>query len=284
MSAPATAPQPFVSSVLHVTDLSPASEGAFAHALAIALLRQTRLWLLHAGRRELDRDDWQKFPPVRATLERWGLLEPGSPRSAVFDEFQVRVSKVALEARDPVAAMLEFVADEQPDLLVVPTEGTSGLPRWLEAAAPEKLAVRSRTLTLFVPKGARGFVRPEDGRISLRRILIPVDAQPDPARAAEIAARISRAIGDAPVDVHFLHVGDAAPEPPLPSEPAFAVRASARAGEPVAEIVATANEDDVDLVLMATEGRRGVVDALRGSITERVLRELGRPLLAVPAG
>jgi len=274
---------PFVSSVLYATDFSPGSENAFAHALAISLLRQTRLWLLHAGRKELGGEDWQKFPPVRATLERWGLLEPGSPRSAVFEEFRVRATKIVLEARDPLDAMVDFIEEKQPDLLVVGTESRTGLPRWLESSGAEKLARHSRTMTLFVPNGARGFVSAEDGSTSLRRILIPVDAQPDPAGAAEVAARVARAIGDAPVAIHFLHVGDAVPEPPLSDEAAFSVRASVRSGEPVEEIVAAANEDDVDLVVMATEGRRGVVDALRGTVTERVLRHLGRPLLAVSA-
>ena len=38
-----------------------------------------------------------------------------------------------------------------------------------------------------------------------------------------------------------------------------------------------------DLVVMPTEGRNGVFDALRGSATERVLRRLRCPLLAVLA-
>jgi nucleotide-binding universal stress UspA family protein len=48
-------------------------------------------------------------------------------------------------------------------------------------------------------------------------------------------------------------------------------------------IVATADQLDVDLIVMATEGRHGFLDALRGSTTEAVLRRAGRPLLAVPA-
>ncbi|TMA83757.1 MAG: universal stress protein [Deltaproteobacteria bacterium] len=38
-----------------------------------------------------------------------------------------------------------------------------------------------------------------------------------------------------------------------------------------------------DLIVMATEGRHGVVDALRGSVTERVVRDAPCPVLAVPA-
>jgi len=43
MQKPQIIDAPFVNSVLHPTDLSPASQNAFAHALAISLLRKTRI-------------------------------------------------------------------------------------------------------------------------------------------------------------------------------------------------------------------------------------------------
>ena len=38
-----------------------------------------------------------------------------------------------------------------------------------------------------------------------------------------------------------------------------------------------------DLVVMPTDGRSGLVEMLRGSHTERVLRRVNCPLLALPA-
>ena len=40
---------------------------------------------------------------------------------------------------------------------------------------------------------------------------------------------------------------------------------------------------NADLIIMATEGRQGVLDAMRGSVTERVVRGADCPVLAVPA-
>ena len=34
---------------------------------------------------------------------------------------------------------------------------------------------------------------------------------------------------------------------------------------------------------MATEGEQGIIDAMRGSVTERVVRDAPCPVLAVPA-
>ena len=56
-----------------------------------------------------------------------------------------------------------------------------------------------------------------------------------------------------------------------------------RDGDPVDEIAAAAELVRADLVVMPTEGRQGVFDALRGSTTERVLRRVRCPVLAVPA-
>jgi nucleotide-binding universal stress UspA family protein len=42
-------------------------------------------------------------------------------------------------------------------------------------------------------------------------------------------------------------------------------------------------DEDADLIAMATQGRDGFMDALRGSTTEQVLRATRCPVLAVPA-
>ena len=216
---------PFVRAVLHPTDFSPASEAAFAHALAISLLRQTKLWILHAGLTDSGAD-WAGFPPVRKTLERWGLLGGEAPQSAVYEELRVRVAKVATPESDPVRATLTFLKDHEPDLLVLATEGRDGLPRWLRPSRAEALSRRVRTRTLFVPERARGFVSREDGTTSLRRILVPVDHAPRGDDALEIATRAAAALGDPPVEITVLHVGD--DERPMVSIPAGEAWTSAK--------------------------------------------------------
>ena len=44
-----------------------------------------------------------------------------------------------------------------------------------------------------------------------------------------------------------------------------------------------AQELGCDLIVMPTEGHQGILDMLRGSTTERVLRRAPCPVLAVPA-
>lgn len=50
---------------------------------------------------------------------------------------------------------------------------------------------------------------------------------------------------------------------------------------PVTAIVAWAQSNEVDLIIMGTHGRGGINRLMLGSVTERVLRETDQPLLAV---
>ncbi len=271
---------PLVESVLHPTDLSDASEAAFAHALAIALIRQTRLNILHVGRSQ--EHLWTGFPPVRKTLERWGLLEKGSPRSAVFDELKVRVGKVALLGDDPLEGILEFLGKSPADLMVLATRGQEGMPRWLKRSVSEPAARRSKTMTLFVPRDARGFVSPEDGSLLLRRILIPVDQDPPPGAAIDFAMRAARAVGNTAVEITLLHIGESMPVVNLPEDPAWTWKKRTTTGKVVDAIIGAADSGQADLIAMVTAGHEGILDALRGSTTEQVLRRASCPVLAVP--
>ncbi len=276
---------PFVSSVFHPTDFSEASHLAFAHALAVALLRQTELTILHADRDFVAEDAWLKFPAVRRTLEGWGCLEPGSPRSAVVEQLEVRVKKVSLRSRSPATAILEYLDDHDTDLIVLATEGRDGLPGWLKPSVAERVARESRTMTLFVPAGARGFVHPREGTIDLSRILVPLAHEPDARAALAVAARVAR-LAVEPVELVLLHVGDA-PMPAFetPTAPGLRVREDCRPGRVVDEIGRTARELDVDLIAMATNGRDGFLGTIgRGSHTERVVRQAPCPVLSVPVG
>jgi nucleotide-binding universal stress UspA family protein len=278
------APTPFVDSIFHASDFRIDSEQAFAHALAIALIRQADFTILHAGRQSLGEDEWTKFPAVRSTLEKWGLLEEGSPRSAIFDELAVRVKKVAVRGLDPLSAIVAYLDEHPPDLIVLGTAGREGMPRWLKPSAGERIARRTDSLSLFVPSGARGFVAPTTGELTLRRILVPIDHEPRPDAAIAYASRAAAALGDGSVEVLLLHVGSGgAPDVDLPDDSSCTWKQILRSGDVVDVISDVAQEHDVDLIAMTTAGHDGFLDVLRGSVTEQVLRRAKRPLLAVPS-
>ena len=57
-----------------------------------------------------------------------------------------------------------------------------------------------------------------------------------------------------------------------------------RSGDVVEGILAAAADMRANLIGMATAGHHGLLDALRGSTTERVLRHAPCPVLAIPVG
>ena len=268
---------PFVQSIFHPSDFSKASELAFAHALAIALIRKTELVIMHVRRGE--REDWSAFPAVRKTLARWQVLEPGSHPSEVFQRLGVAAMKVSTRG-NPVRASMRQIHKQNPDLVVLATRGRHGLPLWLKPSVAQAIARRTSAMTLFVPSGCRGIVS-MDGIIRLRRILLPVDQQPDAQEALIRAVRAAEAFGDEAVEIVILHVnGGVLPQFDRPETQACVWKELRRNGDVAPTILDVAR--NVDLIVMATEGRHGVVDALRGSVTERVVRGASCPVLAVP--
>ncbi len=271
---------PFVNSVLHPSDFTLASENAFAHALAISLIRETKLTIIHAGD---SKDNWTYFPAVRTTLEKWGLLEKGSSKSAVFDELSLRVEKISLQSKKPLKAVLDFLQDHPRDLIVLATHGTEGLPRWIRPSMAEQIAQKSKTMTLFIPGTEGGFVSMNDGKIYLQRILVPTDHSPSPVPAMEYAVRAANLVENS-VEIILFYAGKSSrmPAVSLPESPACSWRRISSGGEPVNQIIKVAQQHSVDLIVMATAGHNGFLDVLRGSVTEQILRRVPCPLLAVP--
>jgi nucleotide-binding universal stress UspA family protein len=275
---------PLINSVFHPSDFSEASERAFAHALAISLIRKTAFTVFHTDITGVSVDGWGQYPAIRKTLECWGLLPEGSPRAAVFEELGIRAEKIGVQAINTTRAIITYLEDNPVDLIVLATRGSEGMPPWLDTSVAEKIARKTKSMTLFVPESSNGFVSHDSGTISFERILIAVGDDPRPDAAIAFACRAARLLSDGNVEIRLLHVGTSAfPEIDAESDPAWQIHKVRREGDVVDRIVEEAREGSADLIVMTTRGRQGFLDALRGSTTEQVLRRSSCPLLAVPA-
>jgi nucleotide-binding universal stress UspA family protein len=250
---------------------------AFAHALKATLIAHGKLALIHVsddGERE-----WTEFPGVRQTLERWQLLPAGSPREAVVD-LGIDVAKVIGHGPDPVKGVLGYLAQHRADLIVLATHH-QGLD-WLSKSVSEPVARKSGEMTLFVPDRTRGFISLEDGSVSLHNVLVPIAETPHPQPAITGAARVIQQLQCASGKITLLHVGESGPEVTTPDVAGWTWQRMTRQGKVIDGILETARDTDADLIVMSTDGRNGFLDALRGSHSERVLRQAPCPLLAIP--
>jgi nucleotide-binding universal stress UspA family protein len=138
--------------------------------------------------------------------------------------------------------------------------------------------------TLFIPQGVAGFISSQHGTVRMQHVLVPVEHYPHAQRALDVAFTLLQLLGCPHGRVTLLHVGD--PHERLivhrPTQQGWIWESVNRQGEVVTEILTVARAHDIDLVVMATQGHDGWLDALRGSTTERVLRRVRCPLLAIP--
>ncbi|MFC1575297.1 universal stress protein [Gemmatimonadota bacterium] len=186
-------------------------------------------------------------------------------------------------------------------LIIMTTHGRTGVSRaWLGSVADS--LVRHSSYPLLV-------IRPlEDGdtfpTARFDHFLVPLDGSPVGEKILEPAVALGKATGARFTLLHVVspHVTVGARVSPLPSghleerlakaEAYLAGVAQQLAGEglqaqtkieshfaPARAILHTAEEDEVDLIAIATHGYTGVKRAILGSVTDKVLRGAKWPLL-----
>ena len=272
-----------IQSVLHPTDFSESSLVAFHHALKAAMLSKSKLTLLHVSTDS--NSEWSHFPGVRETLERWGALPKGSQKADV-GKLGVNASKVIANKGEPVDAIGNYLEKNPTDLIVLSTSKRDGRIPWLGKSVAEPVTRKAGEMTLLIPGDVEGFVSHEDGSVHLNKILIPISSTPRPEPALNAAAKLVQKWNCPEGTFVLLHVGTSNTMPALrlPEVPGWTWQKELRSGEVIEGIVKSAQEHNVDLILLATDGRNGFLDALRGSHSERILRYGVAPLLTIPVG
>ncbi len=138
------------------------------------------------------------------------------------------------------------------------------------------------------------------------RILLPTDGSAGMERVIDHAVDLARIHG---ASIRAMYVVDTASLADLPMETSWEgvleslreegqtaletvrgrvgdipLETELREGSPVSEILAAADSDEIDIVVMGTHGRAGVQRWLLGSVAERVVRQSPVPVLTVRVG
>jgi nucleotide-binding universal stress UspA family protein len=270
--------------ILVSTDFSREGERAFYHALAIAVAREARLTILHAGAEGRDDVPWERFPSVRETLAAWGILPDNAPRETVLQLLNLYVVKMAVRDGGPRRGVAEYLRRRPTDLLVMPAEGRNGLARLLRPSKAEAVASFTRSHALMLPRYGLDLVDPETGRTRVSSVL---DARlhGDLSPVFNYLDAWLPALGASDCQARLLHLGAAAEaaQPRLPRGTGRHWQYASASGDDTGSIVDAAREMDVDLVVMSLPGPSGPLARLRGTCMDRVLHELRVPLLAMPA-
>ena len=264
--------------ILHPTDYTLASDIALAHAVKIAFSSGSTIDLLHVAEHEKDFTVSQ-FPSINEILTRWKLhhIDSETPAESGFS-----VNKVVTQQITPVKGILHFLDRHPTDLIILATHGQAA---WNHRSIAEPVARKSHTMTLFIRHGDDGFISFNDGGTNIKNIVLPIDSEPAPQLAIEAALLLADTLDLKHVNFELIHVGkeNAIPYVTLPERLGCKWTHNVRHGSVVDEIAKFSNDIDADLAILTTRGHHGFLDALRGSITERVLHTINCPVLSVPA-
>jgi nucleotide-binding universal stress UspA family protein len=225
-------------------------------------------------------------------------LDP--PKTAVALEYlegvarelaDLRVQLVIARGDDIAAVLIGRVELHNADLVVMAPHGRGGLRRVMAGSVANRLIARSPAPVVVLRPGARR------GR-TLTRLLVPVDGSALQGAAVNMARvlastfsmhvcvlRVARGGGSrsSRADEAELQAARASVEQLTHALRHAGVAADGRVElGPVAHtICGVADEVGADLVIMATHGRTGLARAVRGSVTDEVVRAVHAPVLLV---
>jgi len=268
--------------IMVATDLASNQPQPFSVALRLAQLAHSQLKVVHVHDEEQS-SDWRKLPTVRSLLEQWGALAPDASLED-FDALGLRVMPLEANLRGDLPSELVVRAHEHaPDLLIMGTSGRVGLERMLHPSVAEPVARSWGGPTLIVPAKGRKVVG-DDGTLNLRKVLIPIDASAPPQRLVQQLVRLLDGLQVGHVEFVLVHIGELTdiPDFDLPERADWLWRSELFDGSVVETILQLAEVEDADLIAMSTHGHDSLLDALRGSTTERVLRRAPCAVFVVP--
>ena len=278
-----------INTILFPTDYSEGSEYAFYLASELAMARGARLLVVHVVEPPVYTGEFATPPPpveaFRDRVDEW-LKECRLPGRLQHIESRV-VEGFAWEE------IVRAAQDSRCDLIVMRSEGKTGIGRTLLGSVAERVA-RQAPCPVLICKEAqgKGIDVPTQTALSLfPTILVPSDLSDRSQEAFSVAMSLA-GLGSRLIVQHVITaVEHASPEArsavlkrlhdlyPASNSVSMVYRLSG--GEPVEEIRRAAEDTHCNLVVMSSHGRKGVNRLLMGSVAESVFRAVSVSVLIV---
>jgi len=226
-------------------------------------------------------------------------------QSSVLNSLSVSSS---VETGKPAEVIIDMAARDRNTLIAMATHGRSGVQRWLLGSVGHKVLHATANPLLLVRPGEQ----PPSDSVQLKTLVVPLDGSHLAERVLPHALALARALKSELIltRVFSLPVGvQVAPEAayvPNLSQLRENIREEASAylkakveqlraegvdgvscvlmeGDSASEIIDLARKTPDNLLAMCTHGRTGLSRWAIGSVTERVVRHCGDPVLIVRA-
>lgn len=289
--------------LLVATDTSKASQIAVNQAAAIAAHNDAELVLMYVGIRPEQESDIPSLFAMSNVMNQ--LAEEMFKRDEKIVDFLIKSAEEAgarvtshIVSGDPADAICDAAVELDVDLVVTGTQGRSGLDKFLLGSVAERVVhICSRPVMV-----ARGDVVPSGG---YRSILVPTDF----SEHADAAVEMAMALGAPDCDYELLHcwrlptgigAGPASVvEPIIESiekkihakgadainrlvEAGATVTFRAAMGAPSQGVAERSRDGKFELVVLGSQGRRGISRFLLGSVAEAAIHHAPSSVLVVP--
>lgn len=269
--------------VLIPLDGSPTAEAILPQVRRLLLRRESEIILLRAV----------EIPPGMGADAPVVLAELHDAASAYLQTTAARLADQGIRVRPivqvgyPAEAIAEAAVREKATFVAMSTHGRTGIARWVFGSVTEKILRSRLPVPLLL---VRSFPAKEEGaELPVRKILVPVDGSKPSLAIVRPAADLAHQF-DAKILV--FHVDEREPDSASKLKEAVdafaALHVSAMGlvadGDPASEILEACSVHRADLIAMSTHGRSGLSRWVLGSVTEKVLRTAGVPMLVVPSG
>ncbi len=298
-----------VRNILVPTDFSDHAAHALHYAASLgerfgATIHLVHVNTLHGYRGEAE---LPAFPDMSPFLERADRaarqqLDAGVDHGGLAE---ANVVKALLRAVDAHEAIVEYAKGKGVDVIVMATQGRTGLARTLLGSVAERVVRFAPCPVLTVRKGDRGFVDPETGAVRIGKVVVAHDLSENAQRALRYVVELLRPYRPA---IHLLHaielqvpviysqVGvDSILEmyPDIQKDlrglleeqarhvvpEGLEVTCAALEGKPHKVVADYARDEEADLVVVASETRITLQERILGGTAERILRHAPCPTL-----
>ena len=237
------------------------------------------------------------------------LVTETMSRSAIYLEttarsFQGAQVKSSVAKGKPEDEVIERAAADKNTLIVMATHGRSGLQRWLLGSVADKVLHGATNHLLLIRASDQGKT---DGEAPLKTVIVPLDGSPLAERALPVVVDLAKTM-----DLQVVLVRAYALPPTISAEDygyysaelldhleseardylqgkineikqkgIATVTSVVNTGYGAEEIITLARNTPDNLIAMCTHGRSGIQRTVLGSVTDRVVRHSGDPVLIV---
>lgn len=295
--------------ILCPIDFSDASTHAIEQAITVGGWYGARITALHVTNPALS------SAPAGAGPGGMNESEADRLRETIASRYQPAMAEgmgldIVIEAGDPAAVILERAAGLASDLVVMGTHGVSGFQHLMLGSVTEKVLRKASCPVMTVPPRGHG-----TARLPFQRVLCALDFSASSQAALEYAVSLARESRSALTLLHVLEWPW--PEPPAPTfadlAPAQAAalaeyrryseeRAQARLrslvppeesastatrirhGKAYVEVLALADEEGSDVIVLGVAARNALELAVFGSTANQLVRRATCPVLTVRRG